>query len=161
MKNILKSRLIKPVLGLRPLHPAALMSLTAVMVILASGLIMAGCSYTRILRNRLPSPHRVDEFENAVLFQYEAPQARHVNVCGNWEDNGWCGTETSGRFDHGIGSMSDDDGDGVWSVVLPLKPGRYLYKYAVDWGIRWESDANNPLNEEDGYGGVNSILILR
>ena len=56
--------------------------------------------------------------------------------------------------------MHDDDGDGIWEVVVPLKPGRYLYKFAVDWGIRWESDQNNPLGEDDGYGGLNSILIL-
>jgi hypothetical protein len=144
----------------RPLPPALLLGLTGLMVVITSGLIMAGCSYTKILRNRLPSPHRVDDFENAVLFQYEAPQARNVNLCGNWDENGWCGTEAAGRFDHSIASMSDEDGDGVWAVVIPLKPGRYLYKYAIDWGIRWADDANNPLNEDDGMGGVNSILIL-
>lgn len=160
MKLQSKTGNVQPQTDLRPLSPILLRSMITVVVILVSGLIMAGCSYTKILRNRLPSPHRVDDFENAVLFQYEAPQARHVNVCGNWEDNGWCGTETAGRFDHGIASMTDDDGDGVWAVVLTLKPGRYLYKYSVDWGIRWESDANNPLNVDDGFGGVNSILIL-
>lgn len=147
--------------ALRPLSPARLYAATALVVLLISGIILAGCSYTRILRNRLPSPHRVDDFENAVLFQYEAPQARHVNLCGNWDDNGWCGTEAAGRFDHAIGAMSDEDGDGVWSVTIPLKPGRYLYKYSVDWGVRWEHDTNNPLGEDDGYGGQNSILILR
>ena len=155
LRSLLKFLHIK-----RPMPPLQFHAAIALLVVLASFLIMAGCSYTKILRNRLPSPHSVDDFENAVLFQFEAPQARHVNVCGNWVENGWCGTETAGRFDHGIGSMSDDDGDGVWSIKLPLKPGRYLYKYAIDWGIRWESDANNPLNEADGYGGVNSILIL-
>ncbi len=141
----------------RPIHlrrrPALLLGL-AVLVLLA------GCSYTRILRNRLPTPHRVDDFEHAVRFVYEAPQARHVNLCGNWDENGWCGTQASGRFDHAIAALQDDDKDGIWEVVIPLKPGRYLYKYAIDWGIRWESDQNNPLGEEDGYGGVNSILIL-
>ncbi len=122
--------------------------------------LCSGCSYTRILRNRLPSPHRVDDFENAVLFQYEAPQAKHVNLCGNWDENSWCGTQGSGRFDQTIGAMQDDDGDGIWQIVVPLKPGRYQYKFAVDWGIRWEYDQNNPLTEDDGFGGSNSILIL-
>ena len=144
----------------RPLPPALVISLTALAVLLVSLLVVGGCSYAKILRNRLPQPHRVDDFEFAVLFQYEAPQARHVNLCGNWLENTWCGTEGSGRFDHDIGAMHDDDGDGVWEVVVALKPGRYLYKYAVDWGVRWESDANNPLGEDDGYGGMNSILIL-
>ncbi len=121
---------------------------------------LAGCGYTRILRNRLPSPHRVEDFENAVRFQYEAPQAKHVNLCGNWADNTWCGTQGTGRFDQAISAMQDPDGDGIWEIVIPLKPGRYMYKFAVDWGIRWEHDQNNPLAEEDGYGGSNSILIL-
>ena len=120
----------------------------------------AGCSYTRVLRNRLPTPHRVDDFENAVRFYYEAPQAKHVNLCGNWDDNGWCGTRASGRFDQAIGAMQDDDGDGIWEIVIPMRPGRYQYKFAVDWGIRWEHDQNNPLGEDDTFGGQNSILIL-
>ena len=128
-----------------------------VVIVVALG---SGCGYSKILRNRLPSPHRVDDFENAVKFQYEAPQAKHVNICGNWDDNTWCGTQGTGRFDHGIGTMQDEDGDGIWEIIIPMKPGRYLYKFAVDWGIRWESDQNNPLGEEDGYGGSNSILIL-
>jgi len=133
---------------------------SALSVMLLSALIMAGCSYTKILRNRLPSPHRVDDFQNAVLFQYEAPQARHVNLCGNWQENGWCGTKASGRFDQKIDAMQDEDGDGIWQIVLPLKPGRYQYKFAVDWGMRWDNDDNNPLGEDDGFGGQNSILIL-
>ena len=141
----------------RPAVSRRLAAALAVAVVLAAA---AGCSYTRILRNRLPTPHRVDDFEDAVLFQYEAPQAKHVNLCGNWADNTWCGTQGTGRFDQTIGAMQDDDGDGVWEIVVKLKPGRYLYKFAVDWGIRWEWDQNNPLSEDDGYGGQNSILIL-
>ncbi len=129
-------------------------------VILVAGAVATGCSYTKVLRNRLPTPHRVDDFEFAVKFQYEAPQARNVNLCGNWDDNGWCGTQTSGRFDHGVAAMQDDDKDGIWEIIVPLKPGRYQYKYAVDWGLRWVHDQNNPLAEDDGFGGQNSILIL-
>lgn len=134
---------------------------TVTLLLLTATLALtAGCGYTRLLRNRLPSPHRVDDFENAVRFQYEAPQAKHVNLCGNWAENVWCGTQGTGRFDQTIGAMQDDDGDGIWEIVVPMKAGRYMYKFAVDWGIRWEHDQNNPLAEEDGYGGSNSILIL-
>lgn len=124
--------------------------------------VLGGCSYSRILRDRLPTPHRVDDFEHAVRFVYEAPQARHVNLCGNWSDNSWCSTEGSGRFDNDVGAMQDDDKDGIWEIVIPLKPGRYLYKFALDWGMgSWQQDQNNPLGEDDGYGGQNSILILQ
>lgn len=121
--------------------------------------VLTGCGYTRILRNRLPQPHRVED--DMVLFMYEAPQARHVNLCGNWEDNNWCGTQGTGRFDHTIGVMQDENGDGIWEIMIPLKPGRYQYKFALDYGVRWEPDPNNPLTIDDTYGGYNSILILR
>jgi 1,4-alpha-glucan branching enzyme len=123
-------------------------------------MVLSGCSYSRILRNRLPTPQQVDDFEHAVRFVYEAPHARHVNLCGNWSDNSWCGTEGSGRFDNNVGAMQDDNKDGIWEIVIPLKPGRYIYKFSLDWGIRWEQDQNNPLGEADGFGGQNSILIL-
>lgn len=132
----------------------------AVLLILAATAAGGGCSYSRLLRNRLPTPHRVDDFQNAVRFVYEAPQAQHVSLCGNWDENGWCGTKAAGRFDQAVGAMQDDDKDGIWEVVVPLKPGRYLYKFAVDWGVRWEQDANNPLGEDDGFGGQNSVLVL-
>ena len=134
-----------------------------ILLILITALAAAtgGCSYSRVLRNRLPTPHRVDDFENAVKFVYEAPQAKNVNLCGNWAENGWCGTQTSGRFDHTIDAMHDDDKDGIWEIIIPLKPGRYQYKFSVDWGTGgWEHDQNNPLSEDDGFGGANSILIL-
>jgi 1,4-alpha-glucan branching enzyme len=126
-----------------------------------AAVISVGCSYSRIIRNRLPLPHRVEEVPDGVKFYYEAPQARHVNLCGNWDENSWCGTQGTGRFDHTIGIMQDEDGDGIWEIVLSLKPGRYQYKFALDYGVRWEPDPNNPLTMDDGFGGNNSILILR
>lgn len=136
----------------------SLTRLLAAALLLAAPLLLGGCGYTRVLRDRLPQPHRI---EGGVVFQYEAPQARHVNLCGNWTENDWCGTRGTGRFDHTIGVMNDEDGDGVWEIVLPLQPGRYQYKFALDYGVRWEPDPNNPLGEEDGFGGHNSVLILR
>jgi hypothetical protein len=43
---------------------------------------------------------------------------------------------------------------------VPLKPGRYQYKYVIDWGVRWELDPNNPLTAVEG-GFTNSLLIVR
>jgi 1,4-alpha-glucan branching enzyme len=121
--------------------------------------LLAGCGYMRVIRTRVPPPTR--KADGMVVFRYEAPQARHVNLCGNWNDNDWCGTRGTGRFDHDIGAMHDDDGDGIWEIEIYLEPGRYEYKYSVDWGVRWEQDPNNPVGVDDGFGGQNSILILR
>ncbi len=132
---------------------------TTLLLVLIATLALAGCGYMRIIRNRVPPPKRLPN--GKVRFLYEAPQAKHVNLCGDWSDNDWCGTRGTGRFDHEIGVMHDDDGDGVWEIELDLPPGRYQYKFAVDWGVRWEQDPNNPITTDDGFGGKNSILILR
>jgi 1,4-alpha-glucan branching enzyme len=126
---------------------------------LAALLLLGGCGYMRVIRTRVPPPKRLDD--GLVRFFYEAPQAKHVNLCGNWDENDWCGTRGTGRFDHELGAMQDDDGDGIWEIEIRLEPGRYEYKYAVDWGMRWEQDPSNPTGRDDGFGGQNSILILK
>ena len=140
-------------------RPTTRRALLAVLALALLPVLLGGCGYMRIIRNRVPPPKRLDD--GMVRFLYEAPQAKHVNLCGNWDDNDWCGTRGTGRFDQTIGEMSDPDGDGIWEIEVPLKPGRYQYKFAVDWGTRWEHDPGNPLSEDDGYGGQNSILILK
>ena len=51
-----------------------------------------------------------------------------VYVNGNF--NGWCGA---------CNPMSDEDGDGVWTVTLPLDAGTIEYKFTVDG---WNSQEN-------------------
>lgn len=46
--------------------------------------------------------------------------------------------------------------DKGWVVSIPMKPGRYLYKYIIDG--RWTSDPDNLLKEPDGHSGKNSIV---
>ena len=116
---------------------------------------LEGCLITRVIRNRLPGPHPV---EGGILFQYEAPSARYVNLAGSFND--WGGTATVGRFDPTIDPMEDRDGDGIWTIVKPLRPGRYQYKFVIDHGLRWERDPNNPGTDQEG-GIENSLLIVR
>ncbi|MFO7914072.1 MAG: glycogen-binding domain-containing protein [Candidatus Krumholzibacteriales bacterium] len=123
--------------------------------LLALSLTVGGCLLTRIIRNRIPPPHRV---EGGILFQYEAPSAKYINLAGSF--NSWCGTEGSGRFDPTIDPMSDEDGDGIWTIVKDLKPGRYQYKFVIDHAVRWELDPNNPNTIQDG-DFTNSLLIVR
>ncbi|MBT7311845.1 hypothetical protein HN843_08780 [bacterium] len=122
-------------------------------------LLLSGCGYMKIIRTRVPPPKRGPE--GKIHFYFEAPTAKHVNLCGNWDGNDWCGTKGTGRFDHEIGVMTDEDNDGIWELELDLPAGRYEYKMSVDWGMRWEKDNSNPVTVEDGFGGSNSILILK
>lgn len=123
----------------------------------ASALLLAGCSGLDLIKKRLPPPHPV---VGGILFQYEAPAATVVTLAGNWDGNWWGGTASpTGRYDNTVGRMSDEDGDGVWSLVQPLEPGRYQYKFVVD-GNTWITDPNNPDTAGDG-GFTNSLLVVK
>lgn len=55
--------------------------------------------------------------------------------------------------------MTDPDGDGVYDIVLRLLPGEYQYKFVVDG--RWYEDPASPNGAPDGFGGRNSVLVVR
>jgi 1,4-alpha-glucan branching enzyme len=120
-----------------------------------AAVLAVGCSTVLdSVRNRLPPPHEV---EGGILFQYEAPAARMVTLAGSF--NNWAGTKGGGRYESSIDPMSDDDGDGVWTIVMPLPPGRYQYKFVVDNGVRWETDPSNA-NTGAEEGITNSLVIV-
>ncbi len=88
--------------------------------------------------------------EGGVLFTFANASARTVHLAG--EFNGW---------DPAALPMSDEDGDGVWEVVLDLQSGRtWQYKFVVDGGVSWEPDPHNPEKTDDGHGGHNSVLSV-
>jgi hypothetical protein len=46
-----------------------------------------------------------------------------------------------------------------WVCRLDLAPNRYAYKFIVDGN--WLLDPANPDREEDEYGNLNSVLIVK
>ena len=85
-----------------------------------------------------------------VFFSHEAASATTVHLTG--EFNGWNPPTAT--------AMSDEDGDGVWTVTLELAPGRYEYKFVIDAGASWEPDVGNPERVGDNHGGENSVLTV-
>ena len=106
------------------------------------------------IKDRLDPPREV---EGGILFRYEAPSAKLVTLAGNF--NNWGGTEGGGRYDPTIDPMGDTDGDGIWTIVMPLPPGRYQYKFVIDNGVRWEKDPSNVNTGTEG-GIENSLIIV-
>jgi hypothetical protein len=49
--------------------------------------------------------------------------------------------------------------DGVWSVTVPLRPGRYRYTFIVD-GTRWRRDPAAPRSLEDDFGAPTSVITI-
>ncbi len=82
-----------------------------------------------------------------AVFRLTAPDAKRVSVVGTF--NGW---------DPDAHPLHSPDRQGVWSLSLPLSPGRYRYLFVVD-GVRWVTDPDAVASEADGFGGQNSVLF--
>ena len=80
-----------------------------------------------------------------VLVEYFNPNAREVKVLGSF--NGWVPLDLK------------RSGAGNWTRDLLLPPGRYAYKLSVDGHLYLDPSARR--SEPDGFGGQNSILIIR
>ena len=84
-----------------------------------------------------------------VRFELQAPEARDVAVVGNWN-----------RWDSEAQKLEDPDGDGIWEIEILLKRGaEHQYQFLID-GQNWIPDPEAPLQVEDGFGGVNSVLQI-
>jgi 1,4-alpha-glucan branching enzyme len=133
-----------------PIRPRRLL------LVAAAALIVAGCSQLGFIKRRLPPPEPQD---GKVTFRFEAPSAQTVQLAGNWPWNNWlAGQAQTGSFL--VGEMTDANGDGVWERAEELPPGRYEYKFVID-RTSWKEDPNNPQRVDDGFGGFNSLLIVK
>ena len=127
-------------------------------------IVLISCSMN-IIKKRLSPPHKVD---GGILFQFEAPSAKLVTLAGDFPDNLWGGTGgSSGTYDPKIDKMFDDGthgdlsaDDGIWSLVKNIKSGRYTYKFVIDRNS-WFTDPNALETNDDGYGGKNSVIIVK
>ena len=79
-----------------------------------------GCSFN-FIKKRLSAPYKIDA---GILFQYEAPSARQVNLAGNFPDNEWLkhGDRVDVMNDNGING-DKIAGDGIWSIIKSLSSG--------------------------------------
>ena len=83
---------------------------------------------------------------NEIEFKYYNLNAEKVFLVGSM--NNWNTTASPmQKFDNGM-----------WKIVLKLVPGKYSYKFIVDG--EWLVDKENPIFEDDGYGGSNSIIEI-
>ncbi len=83
-----------------------------------------------------------------VRFVIKAPKASDVHLVGDFND--WSVQATP---------LSDPDENGNWTVTVPLKSGRYQYKYLLN-GEEWVEEPDAPAYQADGFGGKNSLLVI-
>lgn len=118
---------------------------------------LSGCATLTFIKPRLTPP--TPNSEGYVTFRYYAPYARHVQVGGDWEDNRWLAGNA--EIDaNTVGIMNGPDRSGMWSLTVKLPPGRHQYKYRIDYNT-WKEDPNNPERVDDGFGGFNSLVVVK
>ncbi len=92
-------------------------------------------------------PPRVED--GKVLFFFYGDQAKSVSLAG--EFNGWDSNKT----------RLQKDEQGMWRTAIAAPPpGLYHYKFVIndEW---WLEDPTNGMKAPDGYGGLNSVLIIK
>ncbi len=99
---------------------------------------MAGCA---------PKSLEPMALRDGVRFSYSAPMAKSVSIAGSFN-----------RWDPRVDALAGPDKDGVWTIVLPLPPDRYEYRFVIN-GKDWVLDPSAP-SEEDGLGERNSIFVV-
>lgn len=82
-----------------------------------------------------------------VRFVLYAPTANQVTVAG-----------TFNQWDPQASPLSRVDGNGVWTVTLPLTAGQHQYAFVID-GKQWIPDPAAPA-VDDGFGRRNSVLAV-
>lgn len=103
----------------------------------------------------VPSPRsteqKIEEFYGVrqvggeVLFSARFENAGRVQVAGDF--NNWSPMDTP---------LTAGPRAGVWTTRLPLRPGRYRYRFIVDG--RWVTDPNNSYTEANEFGELDNVV---
>lgn len=81
-------------------------------------------------------------------FVFVAPSASSVAIVGDFND-----------WEEGGSPMRRKNQPGVWTITIPLAPGRYHYTFVVD-GTEWVADPLAPRTIEDDFGRPNSVITV-
>ena len=114
------------------------------------GLAAAAVLAIVILLSRMGSTPSAPPLAASRAFQFVlvAPRAMHVSLVGDFND--WDATRTP---------MRRTGSEALWTVVVPLMPGRYHYAFFVD-GSRWLADPSAPVARDEDYGEPSSVLTV-
>ncbi|PKN43317.1 MAG: glycoside hydrolase family 13 [Deltaproteobacteria bacterium HGW-Deltaproteobacteria-18] len=117
-----------------------------------AGLAAAAClllAMGLLLRLGFDPGNRVPAGLSPVTFVLAAPSAREVAVIGSfngWNAAGW--------------TMTRDPSRGLWTLSSSLPPGSHEYVFLID-GTTPVADTMAALNVDDGFGGRNSVLLVK
>jgi hypothetical protein len=125
------------------------------LVALAAGLLfavsLAGSVLYVLPPSRADAPRTVARTTPGapiVEFGFVAPHATSVALVGDFND-----------WDPKATPLRAASTGGVWSVNVPVTPGRHLYAFVVD-GKVWRSDPSAPQATGEDFGEPNSALTV-
>lgn len=96
----------------------------------------------RVRRTATPPSGATD-----VQFVIVAPGASTVSLVGDFND-----------WDAAQSPMQPSQSGGLWSITVPLSPGRHRYAFLVD-GRRWMADPSSP-HAQDDFGTPSSVVTV-
>ena len=94
---------------------------------------------------KLEEFYGVKQVGEEVVFSVRFDNARRVQIAGDF--NNWSPMSTP---------MLTNGNPGTFRMSLPLKPGRYRYRFVVDG--RWVTDPNNQYVEANQFGELNNVV---
>jgi hypothetical protein len=134
------------ILAVSPLGGLAAAAGLAVLV-LAGGWAAARRSGTPGAARLAAAPAAAAGAPALVTFVFVAPQARSVALAGDFD--GWDGARMPMRR----------GASGLWTLDVPLAPGRYQYAFVVD-GRRFVADPAAPPAVGDDFGQPTSVVTV-
>jgi len=90
----------------------------------------------------------VKQLGEEVIFSARFEAAKRVLIAGDF--NNWMPESTP---------MVKQPTPGKWTMSLPLRPGRYRYRFMVDG--EWVTDPNNKYVETNQFGELNNIVEVK
>ncbi len=84
-----------------------------------------------------------------IQFVIQASGVNEVFLVGDF--NNWDPSETA---------LTQTGANGIWSVTVPLPPGRHVFSFVVDGEFR-RNDMFAPRAPEDEFGRSNSVILVR
>jgi len=91
----------------------------------------------------------VKQFGEEVIFSARFEAAKRVLIAGDF--NNWMPESTP--------MVKNGGAPGKWTMSLPLRPGRYRYRFMVDG--EWVTDPNNKYVEANQFGELNNIVEVK
>ena len=86
--------------------------------------------------------------QQMMQFIFVNDSASKVAIVGDFND-----------WDEGVSPLRRVSEKGVWTITIPLAPGRYQYTFVVD-GKTWVPDPAAPRTLEDDFGRPNSVITV-